>query len=100
MGRLAWFLSGGLVGSVQVLNQVYESEILKQKLTEEVQILLHMKYFVHNKLIFLHIFNLTNFHFRHLIKWFCSGTLRQEQPPEAKDYKIMGNFITTCGSAT
>lgn len=32
MGRVSWFLAGTAVGSVQVLNYVYENELLKQKL--------------------------------------------------------------------
>ena len=34
-GRLNWFLCGSLVGSLQVLNQVYEHEVLQESVKEE-----------------------------------------------------------------
>lgn len=30
MGKLFWFLLGGMVGSVQILNKVYENELFKE----------------------------------------------------------------------
>lgn len=32
MGRLNYFLAGTLVGSLQILNQVYENELIHQQI--------------------------------------------------------------------
>lgn len=46
MGRFSWFVAGTLVGSVQVLNTVYENEQLKQAMIDELRLLYRMKNFV------------------------------------------------------
>lgn len=46
MGRISLMLAGGLLGSVQVLNCVYESEIAKQNIRNELVTLRRMKDFV------------------------------------------------------
>lgn len=46
MGRTTWFISGCFVGSLFILNQVYETELLKQELKNEVDTIRRMKNFV------------------------------------------------------
>ena len=46
MGRLNFFLVGTFVGSIQILGYIYESELIKQELREEVAITKRMKNFV------------------------------------------------------
>ena len=46
MGRVNWFLAGTFVGSMQVLTYVYETELMKQELRQEVQVIKRMKTFV------------------------------------------------------
>lgn len=46
MGRLNWFILGSIVGSVQILNQVYENELLKHQLYKELKTIYRMKNFV------------------------------------------------------
>ncbi len=46
MGRIYWFLAGSSVGTIQILNYVYENELLKQKLHKEMQTVARMQNFV------------------------------------------------------
>jgi hypothetical protein len=32
MGRITWFLLGSFIGSVNILNNVYETELLKEEI--------------------------------------------------------------------
>lgn len=36
MGRLSWFITGASVGSLLILNQVYENEALKDQVDREI----------------------------------------------------------------
>lgn len=46
MGRIPWFLGGVFVGSLQVLNSVYETELVKQDLRNQIDTLRRVKNFV------------------------------------------------------
>jgi hypothetical protein len=37
MGRISWFVAGGLFGGLQILNQVYETEVLKEEIGNEIR---------------------------------------------------------------
>jgi hypothetical protein len=50
MGKLYWLLAGSSVGTVQLLNYVYENELLKQKLRKEIQIIQRMQNFVSSQI--------------------------------------------------
>lgn len=71
MGRFTWFLVGTAVGSIQVLNYVYEKELLKQNLKNEIRIVHRMKDFVsllQIKALILEIY----LEYRLLNKWWSS----------------------------
>ena len=46
MGRINWFISGALIGGIQVLNQVYENETLKDRIQKEILMTKRMQDFV------------------------------------------------------
>jgi len=46
MGRLTWFLAGSFLGGVQILNQVYETELLKEQVARDLATSQRMKNFV------------------------------------------------------
>ena len=46
MGRLNWFLAGTAVGTIQIFNFVYETELMKQNLQKETMVISRMKHFV------------------------------------------------------
>lgn len=71
MGRFTWFLVGTAVGSIQVLNYVYEKELLKQNLKNEIRVVHRMKDFVsllQIKALILEIY----LEYRLLNKWWSS----------------------------
>jgi hypothetical protein len=51
MGRIPYFIGGCFIGSLQVMSQVYETEIVKQDLKNEVETLRKMKNFVNTYFI-------------------------------------------------
>jgi hypothetical protein len=46
MGRLTWFFAGSFLGGVQILNQVYETELLKEQVARDLATSQRMKNFV------------------------------------------------------
>lgn len=46
MGRLTWFAAGALVGGTQILNQVYETESLKEQVAQDLVTSERIKHFV------------------------------------------------------
>lgn len=53
MGRLNYFLAGTFVGSLQILNQVYENELIHQQIQHDMQTTQRIQHFVS-----LHILNI------------------------------------------
>ena len=47
MGRLSWFVAGAAVGSFALFNTVYENELLKARLHQELRTIYRMKNFVY-----------------------------------------------------
>ena len=46
MGRLNYFLAGTFVGSLQILNQVYENELIHQQIQHDMQTTQRIQHFV------------------------------------------------------
>ncbi len=46
MGRLIWFAAGAVVGGAQILNQVYETELLKEQVAHDLVVSERIKHFV------------------------------------------------------
>jgi len=46
MGRLIWFAAGAAVGGAQILNQVYETELLKEQVAHDLVVSERIKHFV------------------------------------------------------
>jgi hypothetical protein len=46
MGRLTWFFAGSLLGGAQILNTVYETELLKEQMARDIATSQRMKNFV------------------------------------------------------